>query len=314
MEWIDITEASQIPTGSPAVTIAWRHYSKRGRPAAEITINSRLRAQLGWEKGMPLRIQVAPDRSMLRLVPGNPGKKLGAPKRASAICHRLEWVESGPRSAERVPHRIDDGALILDLPDWARPAQGRAIRPAVPARAVIGTPVISPGPAIPPGPIVPPSAPAAAPAPSKWTPERRELLRKLWPDLDVTPAEILRQINALPGEPFAAPASLYDGAKRIGLPLSRYDAAALSNPKPATAPQPASTPTHSQTARATPHAPTTGAIISPANQAERIRREVEECMAAGMDARRIVDELGIGLNEVSNIIASIRAEQSRKRA
>lgn len=297
MEWIDITEASQIPTGSPAVTIAWRHYSKRGRPAAEITINSRLRAQLGWEKGMPLRIQVAPDRSMLRLVPGNPGKKLGAHKRASAVCHRLEWVESGPRSAERVPHRIDDGALILELPDWARPAQGRAV------------PLVKPEPVAVQAPAAAEPAQSARPTgfskPLKWTEERKAKLRELWPT-GASPKAMAEALNALPGDPIPVDQ------------VSAYALAALklpkrSQPAPA-ATQPTPSPVHTQTARATPHAPTTGVIISPANQAERIRREVEECMAAGMDARRIVDELGIGLNEVSNIIASIRAEQSRKRA
>lgn len=68
---------------------------------------------------------------------------------------------------------------------------------------------------------VAPDTPARAANNDKATPERAELMRELWLDPSVHVRDIHARINALPGEPYTNPTSLYGLAVRLGLPTQR---------------------------------------------------------------------------------------------
>jgi hypothetical protein len=57
--------------------------------------------------------------------------------------------------------------------------------------------------------------------PSKLSPERAAVLRRLWPDASVSRAQILKEINKLPGEPYARATTIHNLANKLGLPTQR---------------------------------------------------------------------------------------------
>jgi hypothetical protein len=78
--------------------------------------------------------------------------------------------------------------------------------------------------AVPEAPAAPPAAAPEAPPQSGEsikTPERSELLRRLWPDPALSVGQILLRLNALPGKPIQTPPTLYGWAKALGLPTTR---------------------------------------------------------------------------------------------
>jgi hypothetical protein len=77
-----------------------------------------------------------------------------------------------------------------------------------------------------PTPAPPPAeAPAQKPEPGqwsrvrKWTPDRIALARKLYPNQSIPLAEVLAQINTLPGEPITSIASMQEGIANYCQPL-----------------------------------------------------------------------------------------------
>lgn len=123
--WQDITNDS----GSPGVSVAWR-IDKRGSHAAEMTLNKRLIAEIGWASGHFVRIKLAPDRRSVALVPDETGKRLAMRVYGSGtVTHRFSWVTSDRRPAQMVQHSVVDGAVVLALPEWAWPTDGAAEGP-----------------------------------------------------------------------------------------------------------------------------------------------------------------------------------------
>lgn len=57
--------------------------------------------------------------------------------------------------------------------------------------------------------------------PALLTPEREAVLRRMWPDGEVSVPEIWQAVNALPGQPWRNPQSLYAVAEFLGLPRKR---------------------------------------------------------------------------------------------
>jgi hypothetical protein len=328
--WDDITEATMMPSAGPAVSLAWRLHSKR-RPAAEININSKLLAQLGWTTAEKVRVLVQPDRAAIALRRAEIGKKLGRHGGAGAICHHLNWITSDRRKAERVPHRIVVNALVLELPDWARPPLDREAlpAPAAPPAYMSKRPEPSPTSAPTPAPAaLAAPAPAAASEPpkaavavhDKATPERLAAFPSLWMNPELSVPEIQRRINDMPGPQYIGKTSMYPLAVRLGLPSQRpslpVEALPPEPPAAALPMQPAPEPPRpdGNVARASAHAPAKGATISAADHAAKNRQEVEDCMSAGMGARAIADDTGLGLNDVVTLIGRIRADQARAKA
>lgn len=137
-DWRDITSPIAAERRVPNVSIAWRRPGK-GRPLLEFLVNARLVTLLGWKDGICARVMVAPDGSVLAFVPQDGGKVLRDRGGGLAVSHRPDWIaqDLAAHPAEIAPHRIEDGCLVITLPDWARDAAAAAAAPpaAQPAEA-----------------------------------------------------------------------------------------------------------------------------------------------------------------------------------
>ncbi|MBK1656872.1 hypothetical protein [Paracraurococcus ruber] len=300
MAWekLEFRASAMASTGAPRVTVAYRQQSKSGGKHLTANINRQLAAALGWKERE--RVELAVDRATgrIRAERAQAGRALhGSSAKGLAFTAPLPWLADMPsRLAEQVTHEIEaPGVLIITLPDWARPAS-----PATGARPL--APVAAP----PPAPVA--AAPAPAPAPGgrgMLTSEQEALFRRLWPDRTRSASDVLRAINGLPGQRFAASTSLYSLAQRLGLPTQRTE---TDEGQPAPPPAPAQAAPASA-AKAPTLSPSSGAVITVAGQEARIREEVRECRAAGMGARAIKEELGIGLDDVHRHLAAIAAQE-----
>jgi hypothetical protein len=139
------------------------------------------------------------------------------------------------------------------------------------------------------------------------TPERMELLRKLWADPSVSVRQIHARICMLPGPKPQAHKAMYGWAKRIGLPTQRPYAVAMAAAAPAEAPATTAAeaaPHHGAEDQkaATPDAPppaTPPATPAPAAPADE-KAEVFDAFASGMTVRDVAAEFGLPLSVLSN--------------
>lgn len=202
--WVDITNTIAANRRAANVSIAWRR-PKKGRPMLEFLINNKLAAQLGWTGAICAGILVAPDRSAIAFLPRDDGKALRDRSGGLAVTQRAEWIDAAlpAQPAEIAPHRIEGTALVVTLPAWARE----------------DAPAETPAPAADPTPTAAPRRGGAQP--SKLTPEREATFRRLWMDPTVTVRQVLDAVNALPGETYATPQSMYSLAVRLDLPAER---------------------------------------------------------------------------------------------
>jgi hypothetical protein len=187
-DWRDITSPIAAERRVPNVSIAWRRPGK-GRPLLEFLVNARLVTQLGWKDGICARVMVAPDGSALAFVPQEGGKVLRDRGGGLAVSHRPDWIAQDlpAHSAEIAPHRIEDGCLVITLPDWARDAAAAA------PEAYMGT----------------------------LSAEQEAMFRRLWADRTHSVSAILKALNGMPGQRWSASTSMYGLATRLGLPTTR---------------------------------------------------------------------------------------------
>ncbi|WP_135471026.1 hypothetical protein [Crenalkalicoccus roseus] len=199
VEWTEIPIRRGFRPGSGRqVSLAWRR--GRGASFAVVTIGGQVLADLGWQAGQRIATDLALRAGLLRLRPAADGRKLAVRGSCGVATVPLPHVaDTTPRPAAPVAHRVEGQALILTLPGWACLAE--------PAPSPVAE--------------APPAPPKAGHYRDRLTPERAELLRRLWPDPSLTGEAILQRLNALPGQPYTNPNSLYGIAPRLGLPPRR---------------------------------------------------------------------------------------------
>jgi hypothetical protein len=144
-----------------------------------ITLSGDLATALCWQPKGRVQAQIDRAAGLLRLAAGDGFALYGKARSpvSPVFCRlRLDNGPTGIQPARAVEHRIEDGALILTLPEWARPAQCRAApvaeAPNPPAKVVTPEPHQS-------APV-----PAAGPA-DKATPARLALVKELWPNPEI---------------------------------------------------------------------------------------------------------------------------------
>lgn len=309
--WLDVTSPISQARRVPTVTVALRHPGK-GRHALEILVYASLAAQLGWQGGVHVRVLVSPDQRRLALRPDESGKKLRDRSGSLAMSHCLEWLlRRAPRPATPVPHEVLDGALLLDLPEWAWPEGTPAPAPQVTELTVtvaernalaeqIAAKIME-------RPAEPPPVARGGPQPSKLTPAREALFRRLWPDPANTPGAVLRALNALPGERYDSTQAMYYIAKRLGLPTQRSlpadDAAAptAAAAEDAAPPPPAPPPPLAPPPRI--------ATALPAPAEDEDEREIEALIRhdpGKHGARWVAEEYGWTLERAQQVVFRVR--------
>ena len=125
------------------VTVGWRRQSAKGAPRFNIAPSRTLLALLGWERKQKVeaRLDRAAGLLALRIAPEGWAVYFSGGGRSASVYIELPGVESEILPLETTSHRIEDGALIVTLPAWARqpaaapPQPAPATRPAVPAPA-----------------------------------------------------------------------------------------------------------------------------------------------------------------------------------
>lgn len=311
-DWLDITSPAAALRRAATVTIAHRRPSK-GRPQIEILVNANLAAALGWDGGVCVRILASPAGDALAMVPDAGGKQLRARGKALTMGHRLPWMgDDAPASAaEPVAHEIQDGALCITLPVWARRLDEQAGGAWTPRAAAASTP--APTPAAP-----APTPPREAPR-DKLTPEREALFRRIWLDPAKTVREVQAAVNALPGEPYSDTA-MYSLAKRLGMPTQRPlppAPPAAEEPPPAKPEPPAAAPA---TAPTRPEPPTS-TTLQRGTSTVLDQRALDEAEAEKLirddssrwHGRALAEEYGWPLDEAGNFAARIRAKIATER-
>lgn len=194
------------------VTMTWRH-DRKGQNAY-IIISKTLRETLAWPD--PTKVQVAhdPAHTMLRIAPAAIGRASSTRHGGTTMYLALPWVQSPPRPAAICEHRTEGDALIITLPDWARPSDATPAAPPAPKAEPAPAPKPAPQPAT--TPAETPRAPAAFPPPVVMSIERDALFRRIWLDASYSLPAIQAAINELPGRTIPM-GSLYGIAKRLGL-------------------------------------------------------------------------------------------------
>lgn len=162
MEWGEpILPIAGSHAGRSVVTVGWRAGSARASYRASITISAAVVKALKWDGVKAAIATPSVQGAHLRLAPAGDGDagwsavRPGKVPSCMSFLIPLLWVHSDKRQAAIVLHTIEDGALVLSLPDWARrkqPPQARAInlheRP-LSARAAPGSKLASAGGAAP---------------------------------------------------------------------------------------------------------------------------------------------------------------------
>lgn len=184
-DWITIPARARGERPSIGASISWR-LTHAGRRAAFVTVGKDAMGRLGWpQKG---RVVVAhdPAGTMLRAALSKNGRALDGKGGFGVFSTSLPWLPPSAPSqiAKPVEFRIEDGALIVVLPDWAR-------KPAEPPKPQ-------------PRPAMPLRQAEPEPKPIRWTDERIAYIREHYPTAEPLP-DIVRFLNALPGDPVTEP-------------------------------------------------------------------------------------------------------------
>lgn len=307
--WLDVTSPISQARRTPTVTVALRHPGK-GRHALEILVYAAMAAQLGWQGGVRVRVLVSPDRRRLALRPDESGKKLRDRSGSLAMSHSFDWLlEREARASEPVQHQVLDGALVLDLPDWAWPEGVTAPPPEASAITAAELNALSEDLAVRIAERRAAGSPAAhgGPRPSKMTPEREALFRRLWLDPAHTAKAVLQAVNALPGEPYETAQALYSLARRLGMPTQRpLPAGDTAAPAAhAAEPAPATSPPAAEAARPAPAA----ASPAPSPVAADEERDAEDAIRADPErrgARWLAEEYGWTLERAQRLVFRVR--------
>lgn len=133
------------------------------------------------------------------------------------------------------------------------------------------------------------------------TPEREALFRALWPDPTCTVSEIHRRINELRGPRLTASQSLYNWAKRFGLPTQRSFLSPAAEPAAAPAGAVADGPAEdprAESIEAATSSTETPRTTPPAPADEKA--EVFEAFDAGQTVRDVAADFGVPLSVLSN--------------
>jgi hypothetical protein len=128
------------------------------------------------------------------------------------------------------------------------------------------------------------------------TPERIELLKKLWPNAELSIQEIYDQLRQLEGPPIRGCALLYSWAQVHGLPVPREYRGASSATQGGKAPPPA-------VATAKPAGPGQRAPITPADNLE----EARNLLAAGMSVVSVAEETGLPKSQLVRMAEEAKA-------
>lgn len=153
-DWTDIVPDRGSRPLPQRVTMGWRSAggSRSASMRASFTISKHLATALGWSGKMRVLMRVSGPGAHVMLARAT-GED-DSPARAWAVSWRsgsmsvlapLTWVQGQARRADDVAHRIENGALVLTLPAWARREPPKPERPAprvepmaVPARSSAG--------------------------------------------------------------------------------------------------------------------------------------------------------------------------------
>lgn len=296
------------------VTLAWRQVgasSNHRSLSAYFNIPKAIVAELGWKLPGWGLIEASADRSRIRVrlsaKETRETYRLGNKDGCATTQAFLEWVQSDRRPAEAIEHRVVDGALVLALPAWARPAAvDKAVGTTVDKQPAIvdkaGADADKSPLALPPAPPnMQDQAAPAAPNQVKWTSARNDVLRRLYPG-GATGEQLAAEVNKLPGEP-ATPSQCLAQAGNIGLRrLVRAD----SRQAPAVAGGEPPRPGRERKDDAPRQKD-----AAPPTARDELEAKVE--LRKGKDARLVADEFGIGLNIVSRWASEVR-DEARGRA
>ena len=135
----------------------------------------------------------------------------------------------------------------------------------------------------------------AAPSPH-MTPERLDLFARLWGDPTISVRGVWLQVNDLPGPKLTATQSLYNWAKKLGLPTQRPTLPAeVSEPEPEPVAAPEPEP------------------IEPVKPGDD-RADAFDAFAAGQTVRQVAADFGLPVDQIVNWHAEWKATQAPQRA
>lgn len=126
MTWETIEpRRGQRVTVSRGVTVSWRKSSAAAAFSMNVTIAGPLAEQLGWAKKQRVQVQRDMAAGLLRLSRADGPTTFALNGAASGAVLAVTFGFGGldlnkPERSAPAPHRIEGGALILELPAWAR--------------------------------------------------------------------------------------------------------------------------------------------------------------------------------------------------
>lgn len=141
MPWTDILPQRGVRISTaPGVTMSWRVKTK-GAPIMAVTIGAAVAMDLGWLPKQRARVRIDREAGLLRLDRTDDLSRsfaLHGVKNSPVVAVNFsppDMAVDGQQKAAPVGHRVEDGALIIELPQWARPAAQPAVPAPVPRKA-----------------------------------------------------------------------------------------------------------------------------------------------------------------------------------
>lgn len=283
-----LPRSGKRPASSAKVTLAWRLNTKAGgrTMTGYINVARAIVEQLGWPAKAKMAVRHDPGCTMLAVRPAEAGYSMKSMNGCATFQAYLPWIaHTDPKPAAPVEHRVlQGGELLIVLPDWARPAE--PLKPATPAPAPVTQekPPEIPDNANRPAPCAPAAAPTEPPA-VKWTAERNQVLRNMYPQ-GASGEAMAEAVNRLPGPP-ATPEQCKAQAGNLGLKRAQPQKADARGPKSS-------------------DGVNAGASL-PAQP--KVKDEAFEMFDGGSSARDVAAELGVPLADASNWIAEWRLKK-----
>lgn len=273
--------AGKRPESSARVTLAWRANTKAGSTmTGYINVARAIVQRLGWPETAKMLVRHDPAGTMLAIRPAAAGYSMQQANGCATFQAFLPWVRVGAaQKAQPVDFAVlAGGELLLHLPDWARMPASEVKAAAPAARPAI--PLVDAEHARPTKPAAPPAEPAV-----KWTPERNQVLRSMYPQ-GASGEAMAEAVNRLPGES-ATPEQCKAQAGNLGLKRAQPQKPDARGPK-------------------TAHGVNAGVSL-PAQP--KVKDEAFQMFDAGSSARDVAAELGVPLADASNWIAEWRLKK-----
>lgn len=125
MAWQEITPLrGRRNLATASVTVAWYVPTGPGAPMLRINIAAAIARSLSWTSPMRARVDHDAEAGLIRITQARGDGPAWSVQWKNGTCTltlRLDGIAGDKRPSQCVPHKVEAGAVVITLPDWAAP-------------------------------------------------------------------------------------------------------------------------------------------------------------------------------------------------